>query len=199
MQTLTKKAKGKVRKLILTVMVIGILAFSPMIWQAWANPDVIDIGPGATDRANTAPNDYTFIALDNPANLTGTLDTVEVWANTNLIGFRIGTFYLVSGTTYKCRDSAAIGAVTSGSKQTFSGLSISVESGDFLGMYCSSGLTDRADSGGGGYYYYLGENIDPDDQTSFTFSAGRILSIYATGETAAPPASGGQVIMIQEF
>lgn len=190
--------KGKVRRLTFTILVIGVIAFSPTVWRAWANPDVITIGPGATDRPNAAPAGYTLIAVDNPANLTGTLDTVEVWATTSLTGLRVGTFYLVSGTTYKCRDSADIGAVTFGAKRTYTSLSISVEAGDYLGCYYTIGTMERNDSGGGGYYNYLGESIDANDQADFTFTAGRILSIYATGETTAPPAGGGgQMIIIE--
>ena len=192
--------KGKVRKLTLAIMVIGILAFSPMLWQAWANPDVIDVGSEVINRPQSMPEGYTMIILDNPANLTGTLDTVQVWAASigDVTGFRIGTFYLVSGTTYKCRDSVAIGTVTSGSAQTFSSLSINVEAGDYLGAYWAVGTIERNGAGFGGELFYYGESIDPDDQATFTLQTGDTLSIYATGETAAP-IGGGQVIMIQEF
>jgi len=192
--------KGKVRKLTLAIMVIGILAFSPMLWQAWANPDVIDVGSEVINRPQSMPEGYTMIILDNPANLTGTLDTVQVWAASigDVTGFRIGTFYLVSGTTYKCRDSVAIGTVTSGSAQTFSSLSISVEAGDYLGAYWTYGTIERDAVGFGGHLFHSGESIDPDDQATFILLAGDTLSIYATGETAAP-IGGGQVIMIQEF
>ena len=42
----------------------------------------IDIGPGATDRG-TSGTPRTAVAKANPANATGTIDTVELWFNTN--------------------------------------------------------------------------------------------------------------------
>jgi len=190
MQTLTKKAKGKVRKLILTVMVIGILAFSPMIWQAWANPDVIDAGPGAINRASTAATLHTRIDLNNPANDSGTITSVELWYATNATGVRVGTFYNVGGSNYTCRDSVVIGNVTSGSKQTFNGLSITVVAGDYIGFYDTVGTPERDTSGFSGYVYLTGEHIDPSDSGTYTLNDDDALSIYATGETAGAGDAG---------
>ncbi len=145
---------------------------------------VIDIGPGATDRTGQGLSENTSFMMDNTANDTGTLDTVEVWAYENITGFRVGTFYLVSGTTYKCRDSATIGAVTAGSKQTFTGKSIGVTTGDYLGAYFATGQIE-AGSGGTGRRYLVGEYIDPNDQMVDPISSSWQWSIYATGTTAA--------------
>jgi len=79
----------------------------------------IDIGEEAKDRQSTTTSGSTRINMGNPANASGTITSVEIWAYSNLEGVVVGTFYTTNGDTLKCRDSATIGAVTSGSKQTF--------------------------------------------------------------------------------
>lgn len=121
--------------------------------------------------------------MANPANADGEITSASFWFNTAASGVRVGTYYLVSGTTFKCRDSAAIGAVTAGSKQTFtqdsSGnpLSLEVHTGDFIGWYVTGGNLEK-DSSGTGIYYVSGEYIDPGDQASFTQISGYGVSIY---------------------
>jgi hypothetical protein len=143
-------------------------------------PQSIDIGPGATDRTATGAAGYTRIFDDNPANADGTLDTIEVWANTDLAGFKVGTFYLVSGSTYHCRDVYSIGNVTSGSKQTFSGITgFDVVTGDYLAEYHSSGTIER-DTGTGGIHFYTGDRLVVDDEYSYS-SYLETDSVYGTG------------------
>jgi hypothetical protein len=149
----------------------------------------IDIGGAATDRASTSAAGYTRLELTNPANATGTLDTVEFWAATNLAGCYVGTLYLVSGTVYKCRDFASIGNVTAGSKQTFASLSIDATIGDFIAQYWATGTMELDTSGGSGrratgvgvgnWIDVVGEEADYD-----TLAADRVASIYGTGTEA---------------
>ena len=78
----------------------------------------IDIGGGAIDRNGTVSSaGYTDIDMANPANADGEITSVSFWFNTQASGVRVGTYYLLYGTTFKCRDSAIIGTVTAGSKQ----------------------------------------------------------------------------------
>ena len=146
----------------------------------------IDIGSAATDRPATWGYTSTTFVVDNPANASGIINTVEVWFNTDATGFRAGTFFLVSGTTYQCRDSETIGNVTSGSKKTFTGLSIDVVTGDYLGKYNTAGNIERDDTGFLGLRYATGEHIDPGDQASYSISSGDTMSLYGTGTEAAP-------------
>src|SRR5574343_534131 len=144
----------------------------------------IDIGPGATNRAGTVSGGgYTDIYVNNPANGTGTLTSVEIWGATDLANCVVGTFYTSDYVTFTCRDSATIGAVTAGSKQTFdvSGTPITVHTGDYLGIYYTSGKLERDSTGYDGLYWYYGEAIDATDSADFTFLAGYALSIYASG------------------
>ncbi len=166
--------------LILTALIVS---FLPV--QVFAT--TIDVGPGATNRASSAFSAFTVIDLANPANATGTLETVEVWFATGPSAARIGIFYLISGTTYKCRSSTAdLGAVTSGSKQTYS-VSLSINAGDYIGVWFNGGGIEQDTSGGSGVMAYSGEAIDVNDQASYTSYASRAISVYGYTETTEPP------------
>lgn len=147
----------------------------------------IDIGSAALEReANFGGAGYTSIDENNPANNTGTITSVEIWAGVNMTGCRIGTFYTTNGNTLKCRDSATIGNVTAGSKQTFtedSGgnpLAIEVSAGDYIGLYYATGDI-RYDFTGLGVWYASGEHIDPNDEATYTHIASRTISLYGEG------------------
>jgi hypothetical protein len=141
----------------------------------------IDVGAAATDRSFTVPQGYTLIAMENPANDDGTIDTVAIWAGANMSNCKVGTFY-GSGSSYTSRDSASLGTVTAGSKQTFSGLSIDVESGDYIGIYYSAGNIE-ADFSGSGVRYKAGDQFGQGAQTYGMWS-NLTMSLYGSGETA---------------
>lgn len=139
----------------------------------------IDVGYGAVNGAYTNTNNYTYICQDNPANETGTLTTMEFWFNATAGGVQCGTFY-GSGTSYTSRDVETLGTVSSGSKQTFSGLNCDVSSGDFLGIHFTSGTLERDD--GTGNWYKAGNQFGAGAQT-YSYLSGSTQCIYATGST----------------
>jgi len=148
---------------------------------------VIDVGPGAINRASNYSAAQTLIDLNNPANDTGSLDTFELWPFTgySLANCKVGTFYEDGAAgTYISRDYATIGAVTAGSKQTFSGLSIDVESGDYAGQYSTAGYMEADTSGFAGFYSKSGDQFGAGSQT-YILHSGDAVSIYATGTTVA--------------
>ena len=145
----------------------------------------IGIGSAAIDRSGVSWDGYTRIDLANPANAAGTIDTVQIYCAALMNGVVVGTFFLVSGTTYECRDSAAIGEVTPGLK-TFDGLSIGVEAGDFIGIYWTSGTLETDSSGGTGRLHASGEHIDPSDQASYSSTDSGAQSVYSTGTESGP-------------
>lgn len=150
----------------------------------YAPPPVpIDIGEEAKDRAFWSEPGYTRINKGNPANATGILTSVELWAVSQMEGCRVGTFYIISPDRLKCRDSVLIGNVPSGSKQVFPGLSIAVEAGDYIGSYWTSGQLERDGEGYGGTWHIILEYIDPGDESNYIFWAGHAYSLYGTGET----------------
>ncbi len=141
--------------------------------------DEITIGPGAIDRPSTASGGWTYVCLDNPANTTGIISTIEVWANTNLTGFKIGTFFDYGTNDYECRDSITIGAVTSGSKQTFRGLSLEVEVGDLLGCYFDNGIIEHEADAASGVYIEAADKVTIGAQMlNPTLQAGDAVSIF---------------------
>ena len=137
----------------------------------------IEIGPGATDRATIDIYGYTFVQATNPANATGYINSMEFWFFDSATGIKCGTFY-GSSTSYTNRDYETIGSVTSGSKQTFTGLNCDVTSGDYLGIYFATGFIEK-DTSGGTQYYKSGSQFGAGTQTYISETV--VESIYATG------------------
>lgn len=144
----------------------------------------IDVGPGAIDRVTVlGSNGYTILDLGNPANGSGALTSFELWLNTeNGVGVKVGTFS-GSGTDWVSRDVASIGAVPAGTKQTFSGLSISVEPSDVIGAY-GTVLKIERDISGSGACFLSGDQFGAGEGT-YSIIDGSV-SIYATGSTRIP-------------
>ncbi len=144
----------------------------------------IDIGSPAINRNSYQASNVTCLLLENTANDTGVIDTVEIWADTTLKGTVVGTLYLDSGTDYIGRDYESLGTVNDGKKQTFTGLDIDVETGDYIGSYATSGRYERSSSGYAGTRVNTSGNVWSGGSTSFgTLNSGNTLSIYGTGET----------------
>ncbi|GAG94005.1 unnamed protein product [marine sediment metagenome] len=150
----------------------------------------IDIGSAATIREANYIYGKTLILVDNPANLSGKITSVELYFGEGQdgVGVKVGTFY-GSGTDYTCRDYANIGAVTGGSKQTFSGLNISVEAGDYIGIYYSGGKVRYDSTGYAGVYEKTGDQFNTGQQT-YVLRANETDSVYGEGEEVA--ALGGK-------
>lgn len=147
----------------------------------------IDVGGAAIDRGSyvsTANN--TYLTLDNPANNTGVLDTIEIWANTTMTDTKVGTF-LGSGSSWTNRDYEVIGTVTQGAKRTFTGLSINVATGDVLGTYYTGGRIERDNSGYAGIISNRGDEFGTGEQSYSTSDEDGIMSLYGTGETLILP------------
>lgn len=145
-------------------------------------PQSIDMGPGAANRALFRNPGLTLLEVTNPANATGTIDTVELWFYSNASGVLVGTFYNSDVNKYTCRSAHEIGDVTSGSKQVFSsGISMSVETDDYPGHYCSSGQIERDSSGYDGYWGYSGNGVVESTELTYSFQPDYCQSIYMTG------------------
>lgn len=94
----------------------------------YAPPTIpIFIGADAIDRPANTLVGYTYIDINNPANASGIIHTVEIWAYSVMENCIVGTFYSINRRGLKCRDSVFIGDMPRWAKQTFSGLSIAVE------------------------------------------------------------------------
>lgn len=145
----------------------------------------IDIGVEAIDRPDGASYNTTWVNKGNPANDTGTIDSIEIYALNNLVGCKVGIFYTTNGDTLKCRSATTIGAVTAGSKQT-SAVSLTVVAGDYIGIYFTSGDIESTEATGNGKWYQTTDHCVVDDEISYTPTTGDI-SLYGTGYTVAVP------------
>ena len=146
-------------------------------------PLPIDIGADAIDRPSQFASGWTIISMDNPANATGILTSIEIWAVSDITGLIVGTFYTINTNTLKCRDSEPIpGTILLGSKVT-KAVSISVEAGDYIGCYFTDGLIDRSTFGYAGLWGLMAESIDPGDEADFDTWPGDAISLHGIGET----------------
>lgn len=168
------------------ILLIGFIIFC--IFQIVVLAVDIDIGAFAIDRTNTFTGPFTVVNKVNPANATGKITSVEIWANTDLANCEVATFFVVSGNNLSTRDYEPVdngngeGVVIAGSKQTFV-VDLNVTVGDYIGIYYSSGQLERTISGGVGAWYSTNDYI-PCEDTEFTgTSSTYTLSIYGTGAT----------------
>lgn len=170
----------------------------------------IDVGSPAIDRPNYAwlavyvaimPAWFYWTSVEgaNPANADGTIDTVEAWFNTANSGnsVKYGTFEHLGSNELKCHDAEVYGEVSSGSKQTCTGLSIDVTAGEYIGADARAAADLSLEyhiSGGTGEWTITGKYCDPNDQGTFTWTSTNIISLYGTGTGAAVGRSYGYII-----
>jgi len=144
----------------------------------------IDVGAPATDRASDLGTGYTWVLKDNPANASGIINTVEIWAETEMTGCKVATFYRPDPGGFPdnltARDVVTLGNVTAGSKQTFSSLSLDVEADDYIGLVFSTGAIERDSAGGLGVWHLAGDQTACENE-EFDPRSGRIASLYGTG------------------
>ena len=151
----------------------------------------ITIGYAATNRGSLELTTYTYVngGSNGLADGTGTITDVEIYFVTDFDGadVKVGTWGEITvNSIYDNRDYATLGAVTSGSMQTFSGLSIDVVTGDSIGAYFSSGRIEAAASALG-TVVYSADSTDYFDYGTHTFdgySAGHGMSLHGIGTTA---------------
>ena len=150
----------------------------------------VDIGAEAIIRAAGFTVGYTMINKDKPAEADGIIVKVEIYADENMSGVRVGTFYTTNGNTLKCRAVEVIaGTVFAGSK-TEKDVSIAVLTGDYIGLYYTGGRIERDTSGFGGLWYSVTAAPNPDDEWGFTLAGDDAVSLG--GYIEALPAGGIQ-------
>jgi len=190
--------QGKIQNIILRAaeFQLGVSKVSPQNLNI-GEKETIDVGSPAIDRAGagnlvyyTASWNYrTYVEGANPANASGEIDTVEAWFSIADAGnsVKYGTFEHLGSNELKCHDAEVYGEVSSGSKQTCTGLSIAISSGEYIGVDGRAEQTlhiERDLSGGTHVWFQVGQFCDPNDQTTFTLFADDTLSLYGTGTEA---------------
>lgn len=155
-------------------------------------PSTITIGAAAIDRSYESSylHGFTYVNKGGAASGSGEITSNEIWLNTksSATDIYVGTFS-ASGNVLTCRDSESIGDIATGSKQTQSGLTITVVTGDYWGCYDKGSDTPDAQleldiEGFNDVWAYLGECIDPTDSQTFTLYADDAVSLYGEGGTA---------------
>jgi len=149
-------------------------------------PSNIDIGSSAIDRPlYWTSGNWTRIVKGNPANYSGKLTKIYVYAHSAMYGVEFATFYQGAANVFSTRDTVAIGTIPTGySEHT---VNLTVEVGDFLGMHYTSGEIELTGIGQGevGVWKLNADGI-PCTDTTFEFVADCAISLYGTGTTIAP-------------
>jgi len=140
----------------------------------------IDIGPEAINRGTSkVAAGKTIICLDNPANDSGIITDVEIWAQTTVDSMTIAIFSGGGGAgEYTARSSAVLGEIVAGTKKSFSGLNLAVETGDYIGCYCTTGKHEIDESGFAGILEFTGDGTGGAE--TYTLDAGDAISIKGT-------------------
>lgn len=141
----------------------------------------IDVGAAASDRGSNTVYGYTYIGKDNPANASGTIVFVDIWAWLSITGCKVGTFYSTGGNDYKCRDVETIGDFTSGGVRTFSGLDMDIQTSDLIGTYFGAGNIERDTSGFADIGYISGDHCTVDDDSTYAIVGDDAISLFGFG------------------
>ena len=145
-----------------------------------AEPEEIDIGLPAVYGTITKIQGYTYIIGDNPANATGKITSVEIYAYQDLVNCKVAIFQRISGNIFSTRDYVNLGTVTAGAKRTIA-VSLNVVIGDYIGIYFSSGLIHCNELSEGAGFWDLNADKIPCTNVTFGHYGNRQISLYGTG------------------
>ena len=154
---------------------------------------MVDVGLAATDRAVKYGPGLTLIDINNSADSAFTCSKVEVWFDADdndADNVKVGSFF-GGGGTWENRDFATLGAVTRGSKQTFTGLSIDFQSGDMIGMWsednAATGVIEADASGFAGIEFIAGDQFGAGEVSGYntTSLADDGMSVFGDDTGAA--------------
>jgi hypothetical protein len=133
------------------------------------------IGEEPINRSGTYQSGYTIINKGIPAQASGTVEKIAIWAYRSLRNVEVATFYEVSAGRYSTRDTQYIGSITGGSKREYS-VNLDVRAGDLIGMYFTEGSVERSTSGYDGMWSASGDHI-PCTNKSFASHSGYCISL----------------------
>lgn len=142
------------------------------------NPAVT--GPGTSTAAG-----YTIIDRNSPATGSGTLVQAKLFAKADMLGVKVGTFYLVGAGRLRCRGAAVIPeTVQAGAERSYL-VALPVMEGDLFGCYAETGGMAYSSVGPTGMYYMQGDLCTEDAEGVVNTSANYKYSMGGVGETAA--------------
>ena len=172
-----KANEGKVQNILSRVQEfqVGVSKVPPQNLNI-GEKGTIDVGSAAIDREQNVAGPMTLIDGNNPANATGTIDTIEIYSNTIMYDTEVATFIDEGSDVFSTRDSETLGTVSSGYRD-FTGLDMDVSTDDDIGVYFSGGKIEK--DAGGNSWTKSADQIPCSSVTFFTYNA--ILSLYGTG------------------
>lgn len=151
-------------------------------WKALTWEGVpIDVGGACEDRLSYSNMSMTRIDLNNAANASGILTNVCCWMKAvGAYDLYFGIFYQISGNTYKCRSAVNAGRLDVGENNEV--VSLAIEAGDIIGAYGGSN-DNRIETGsaGAGHLWHAGNCCVVNNETTYSLSADRTMSLYGTG------------------
>jgi len=142
---------------------------------------LIDIGSAVGGRVSCVAGAKTLIVMENPANDSGNITSIEIWAAAPMNGTNHVATFSKSGSKFTPRDVVTIGTVAAGSKQTFT-VTLGVSVGDYIGIYYSAGEIER-DSAGVNHIWGMDGDYTGSGEQTFSDWGALTISLGATGET----------------
>jgi len=147
----------------------------------------VDIGVEATDRTTYSSLGNTRINMAAAASIAGIDTSIDIWAEEDITGLKIGIFYTTGVNTLKCRSATTIaGTITAGSKVN-KVVSLAVEVGDYIGCYFSEGRIERSSSGYAGIWQVSEDYCNVDDEVIYPTLEEDAVSLGGYIEVAVEP------------
>lgn len=145
----------------------------------------IDVGL-LEDMGSIYPPSRTVVNVVNPANATGLVTLVNIWANGTCENVKVAAF-TASGNDLTTRGYASLGNLASGDNEFDADVGdftpFEIRTGDYIGAYCTAaggvGIDGNA-TGGANVWYASGDEI-PCSGVTFTLQVGREVAISAGG------------------
>ena len=157
----------------------------------------INVGPACINRGGALALNITYVTKDNPANETGVINYICLWAATVMSGIEVASFSAVGNdlTTngHVALANAAVGKNEYNAPGDFAAFNINVD--EYIGIYYTGGTIDVDWAGGVGVWDLAGDQI-PCVGATFALTAGRIISLHGTGTTGAGLLAGLNVGLI---
>ena len=173
----------KIKRLLL------IIAITFLILQMVVLATDIAIGNAAIDRNNQwGQTNKTMVDGSVPANDTGTITSVEIYAYANMTNVEVAIFS-ASGNSLTSHSSIALGSVAAGYNiftvdSESAPISMDVVTGNYIGIYWNAGDIDiDTQLGVDLFLWYLTGDKIPCTSTTFTPLVDWRISLHGTGAT----------------
>ena len=160
--------------------ILLIIALTLCIFQMVVLATEIVVGNPAIYTLDSSNAGYTRMDICSPANGTGTITSIELYATGDLDSIMVGIFYAIDATHFTTRSYAALGTAEVGLNQY--DVDLEVEEGDFIGLYWNDANINYTEETCAGYMAISGNRIPADNQL-LILTSDRRLSLRGIGTT----------------